>query len=171
MAVKLGIVAGGGELPARLVEVCRASGREIFVLAFEGQTEPAAVEVLHAPGLQAEVREVAERIRARIDAGAEPERIAVVARDLAPYALPLRRHFRRLGVPFSGLGVQGPPGPAGRSSESKPWKTSHRGRSWSFSSAGLTTRSSSSSGLVSAEVSSLLLSRSLSFKDTAVLRW
>ncbi len=38
MAVKLGIVAGGGELPARLVEVCRANGREIFVLAFEGQT-------------------------------------------------------------------------------------------------------------------------------------
>ena len=44
MAAKLGIVAGGGELPARLVEVCRASGREIFVLAFEGQTEPATVE-------------------------------------------------------------------------------------------------------------------------------
>jgi hypothetical protein len=44
MAVKLGIVAGGGELPARLVEVCRANGREIFVLAFEGQTEPATVE-------------------------------------------------------------------------------------------------------------------------------
>lgn len=43
MAVKLGIIAGGGELPARLVEVCRANGRAVFVLAFEGQTDPATV--------------------------------------------------------------------------------------------------------------------------------
>ena len=43
MAAKLGIIAGGGELPARLVEVCRASGRAVFVLAFEGQTDPATV--------------------------------------------------------------------------------------------------------------------------------
>ncbi len=49
MAGKLGIIAGGGDLPARLVTVCRASGREVFVLAFEGQTEPATVEgVEHA---------------------------------------------------------------------------------------------------------------------------
>jgi DUF1009 family protein len=37
---KLGILAGGGELPMRLVEACRAVGREVFVLAFEGQAEP-----------------------------------------------------------------------------------------------------------------------------------
>ena len=43
MTAKLGIVAGGGKLPARLIEVCRASGREVFVLALEGQTEPATV--------------------------------------------------------------------------------------------------------------------------------
>ena len=43
MAAKLGIIAGGGELPARLVEVCRANGRAVFVLALEGQTEPATV--------------------------------------------------------------------------------------------------------------------------------
>jgi DUF1009 family protein len=43
MATKLGIIAGGGELPARLIEVCRATGREVFVIAFEGQTEPATV--------------------------------------------------------------------------------------------------------------------------------
>ena len=44
MGIKLGIVAGGGELPARLIEVCRDGGREVFVLAFEGQTNPATVE-------------------------------------------------------------------------------------------------------------------------------
>ncbi len=49
MATKLGIIAGGGELPARLIQVCRAMGREVFVIAFEGQTEPATVAgVAHA---------------------------------------------------------------------------------------------------------------------------
>ncbi len=43
MAGKLGILAGGGELPARLVEACRRNGREVFVLAFEGHTDPATV--------------------------------------------------------------------------------------------------------------------------------
>ena len=40
---RLGILAGGGDLPARVVEVCRLSGRDPFVLAFEGHTEPATV--------------------------------------------------------------------------------------------------------------------------------
>ena len=43
MAARLGIIAGGGDLPARLVEVCRANGRAVFVLALEGQTDPATV--------------------------------------------------------------------------------------------------------------------------------
>jgi hypothetical protein len=38
---KLGIVAGSGELPKRLVQACRASGRETFVLALEGHTDSA----------------------------------------------------------------------------------------------------------------------------------
>jgi UDP-2,3-diacylglucosamine hydrolase len=40
---KLGVLAGGGQLPVRVIEACRASGREFFVLAFEGQTDPATV--------------------------------------------------------------------------------------------------------------------------------
>lgn len=40
----LGILAGKGELPARLIAACRASGRPFFVLAFEGQTDAALVE-------------------------------------------------------------------------------------------------------------------------------
>jgi UDP-2,3-diacylglucosamine hydrolase len=43
MPGKLGILAGGGDLPARLARVCRADGREVFVLAFEGQTDPRSV--------------------------------------------------------------------------------------------------------------------------------
>jgi DUF1009 family protein len=40
----LGIVAGRGTLPAQLVETCRAQGRGVFVVALEGQTDPATVE-------------------------------------------------------------------------------------------------------------------------------
>ena len=44
VGTRLGIVAGGGDLPARLVDVCRQSGREVYVVAFEGETDPAAVD-------------------------------------------------------------------------------------------------------------------------------
>lgn len=40
MRLKLGIVAGGGTLPKRLIESCRASGRLFFVIALEGQADP-----------------------------------------------------------------------------------------------------------------------------------
>lgn len=49
MAGRLGIVAGDGGLPRRLVESCRATGRDVFVLALEGAAEPATVrDVPHA---------------------------------------------------------------------------------------------------------------------------
>jgi DUF1009 family protein len=40
MAVKLGILAGSGELPLRLIDACRATGRPVFVLALEGAANP-----------------------------------------------------------------------------------------------------------------------------------
>jgi DUF1009 family protein len=43
MAPKLGIIAGSGALPKQLVERCRAMGRDCFVLAFEGETDPECV--------------------------------------------------------------------------------------------------------------------------------
>jgi len=49
MTGRLGIVAGGGRLPRRLVESCRAAGRDVFVLALEGAAEPETVRgVPHA---------------------------------------------------------------------------------------------------------------------------
>jgi DUF1009 family protein len=45
----LGIIAGNGGLPARLIESCRAAGRSVFVLALEGEADPVTVErVPHA---------------------------------------------------------------------------------------------------------------------------
>ncbi len=40
MAAKLGILAGGGPLPGYLVDACRSVGRDVFVIAFEGQADP-----------------------------------------------------------------------------------------------------------------------------------
>ncbi|QQP92098.1 UDP-2,3-diacylglucosamine diphosphatase LpxI [Skermanella sp. TT6] len=40
MPPKLGIIAGGGDLPLRLVEACRSAGREVFVLGLEGHADP-----------------------------------------------------------------------------------------------------------------------------------
>jgi len=49
MTGRLGIVAGGGRLPQRLLEACRAAGRDVFVLALEGAAEPETVRgVPHA---------------------------------------------------------------------------------------------------------------------------
>ncbi len=64
---------------------------------------PPRLDLFAAPGGEAEVREVARRVRALLDAGVAPERIGVVARELAPYARPVHRHFGRLGVPFAML--------------------------------------------------------------------
>jgi hypothetical protein len=60
-----------------------------------------------APGVAAEVREIARRIRTLLDGGARPERVAVVGRDLAAYAAPIQAQFGRLAVPFSAPGLAG----------------------------------------------------------------
>jgi len=45
----LGIIAGSGGLPRRVIESCRAAGREVFVLALEGEADRASIEsVPHA---------------------------------------------------------------------------------------------------------------------------
>ena len=36
MLPKLGVLAGGGQLPLNIVEACRNAGREVFVVALEG---------------------------------------------------------------------------------------------------------------------------------------
>ncbi|HJU20173.1 MAG TPA: UDP-2,3-diacylglucosamine diphosphatase LpxI [Stellaceae bacterium] len=49
MTGRIGIIAGSGVLPRRVVAACRAAGREVFVLALEGAAEPETVtDVPHA---------------------------------------------------------------------------------------------------------------------------
>jgi PD-(D/E)XK nuclease superfamily len=84
---------------------------ERFLRRLEGVASPepagspvppaGAPALFRAPGSHAEVRETARRIRALLDGGAQPERIGVVAREVAPFALAISSHFERLGIPFS----------------------------------------------------------------------
>lgn len=60
------------------------------------------IQLLRASGTAGEITEVAWRIREAIADGIAPEKIAVVARSLEPYALTLRQIFRELAIPFSG---------------------------------------------------------------------
>lgn len=68
MQPKLGILAGGGELPARIVGACRATGRDYFVLAFEGHADPAFVE--GSPHAWIRLGEAGTGMRLLKDAGA-----------------------------------------------------------------------------------------------------
>jgi hypothetical protein len=70
--------------------------------------DPPEIRLAEAPDIESEARWIAERTRSLIDSGVDPEDIGVVSRGLDALALPLRRHFRRLGIPFSGSGATVP---------------------------------------------------------------
>lgn len=101
--------APGAGFTARLRN--RLEGIVTPVMVAVGADPPPVVELLAAPGPDAEVREVATRIAALLSGGVEPESVAVVARSLDPYGAVIRRHFQRLGVPFSGIAAASPPTP------------------------------------------------------------
>jgi hypothetical protein len=98
----------------RLVAVAAFTGEAAEPSVLEPSSQEPAIELAEAPGACAEVRGVAEDVRALLDAGLAPERISVVARDLRPYRAALRTHFERLGIPFSGVREAGPEAPAAR---------------------------------------------------------
>jgi hypothetical protein len=71
----------------------------------DGVPSPPKLVAQVAAGADAEVRGVARRIRALVVGEGGPpvpaERILLVSRNPAPYAVALRRHLGRLGIPFS----------------------------------------------------------------------
>jgi hypothetical protein len=105
---------GGVErtFPARFLERLTLAAR---VEPMKGERPvPPRLEAVEAVGCEAEVREVGRRIRVLLDGGARPEALGVVAREWSLYRHALRRHFGRLGIPFSGVGETGGLEPAGR---------------------------------------------------------
>ena len=107
MAPKLGILAGAGGLPARLVERSREQGREVFVLAFEGQTEPQSVENVEHSWQR--LGAIAEAVAALRQAGVEEVVMAGGMTRPSFSELKLDRHhaylYAKLGV--SALGDDG----------------------------------------------------------------
>jgi hypothetical protein len=94
---------------ADLAEAIAGNAR---VVPADGRSRPDRLHLVSAPAPAAETRAAAAQVRRWIDEeGIAPERIGIVARRLDPYALPLRIHLRRLGVPFSSP-ASGPAGPA-----------------------------------------------------------
>jgi hypothetical protein len=104
----------GERFRQRLAEV---RGTEIEELGAEEPLPSAQPVAVEAADTEAEVRSAALRIAVLLEGGARPESVGVVARDLSPYALSLRRHFERLGVPYSGVGAVGPGGAVRRRAE------------------------------------------------------
>ena len=90
----------GGRFTKRLRERLSFRGERFVDGSPLSRSELRFVDAARPDG---EVREVAARIREALDAGQRPERIGVVARDLTGYRAALRRHFGRLGIPFSGV--------------------------------------------------------------------
>lgn len=66
MAHRLGILAGDGDLPVRLVDVCRATGRDVFVVAFNGESNPDSVS--HVSHIWLDLGAVGSTIQALKDA-------------------------------------------------------------------------------------------------------
>ncbi len=74
----------------------------------DGAEAPGVLALCSAPGVQAEVRGVAERIAALVREGVRPESIGVVVRPVEVARPAIRTHFERLAIPFSGVGPTGP---------------------------------------------------------------
>jgi DUF1009 family protein len=66
---RLGIIAGGGDLPRRLAEHARTSGRDVFVLSLKGFADPQLAATFS--GAEAAMGEVGKGIRLIKDAGCE----------------------------------------------------------------------------------------------------
>lgn len=65
----LGIIAGGGSLPAQLIEACEATGRKFFVIAFEGAADPMVVS--HVPHATLRIGAVGDALKYLRSAGVQ----------------------------------------------------------------------------------------------------
>ncbi|MCC7271276.1 MAG: UDP-2,3-diacylglucosamine diphosphatase LpxI [Alphaproteobacteria bacterium] len=90
MAGKLGIIAGGGVLPARAVAACRAEGRPYFILGLEGVTDPETLAGSpHAVARLGAAATVLEHLRAN-----RVEEIVLAGRVPRPSLAALRPDWR-----------------------------------------------------------------------------
>jgi DUF1009 family protein len=87
-------VAGGGELPALVIQACRESGRPFFVLALEGQADPA--QIGDAPHFWCRIGAAAKGEKILRDNGTEE--VVFVGKVRRPSLKELRPDWRALKV-------------------------------------------------------------------------
>lgn len=94
-----------GEFAARLLE--RLASVAIFASEAAVASDPSDTQIalLRAPGAGPEVRAVATRVRALLDAGVSPESIGIVVRQPEAHRSALDAQLARLAIPFSAHGV------------------------------------------------------------------
>ncbi|MFQ5954326.1 MAG: LpxI family protein [Kiloniellales bacterium] len=102
MPPRLGILAGGGDLPGRLIEACRADGRDYFVVAFQGHADPEVVG--DAPHLWAELTD-ASRVFDILCENAVTQ-LVMAGRVRRPSWGRLRSHDRRTARFLGKIGVR-----------------------------------------------------------------
>jgi RecB family exonuclease len=96
---------GGRDEPGlRFLERLEARFSAFVRVEADSEQAPPRVLLTAAADVEAEARWVAERVRALLDEGKAAEEIGIVARNFDGLSYPLRRHLRRLAVPWSGVG-------------------------------------------------------------------
>lgn len=88
-ARKLGIVAGSGDLPRMVIDTCRQEGRNFFVLAFQGETDPETIE--DTPHAWTTLGAIGHAIRVMKDEGVEE--LVLAGRIGRPRLVDLRPDF------------------------------------------------------------------------------
>lgn len=102
---KLGIIAGGGSLPRRVIDSCRATGQPFYVLLLEGQADPNLLEFLRAEDLpHGSVRLGAAGKALDLLRKAEVEELVMVGAVKRPGLKDLRPDFKAMSV-FSKFGA------------------------------------------------------------------
>lgn len=99
---KLAVLAGRGPLPAAVIRAARDSGREVFVLAFEGETDPAVVEGV--PHRWVSLGAVGRTLRTLHDVGAEE--VCLIGPVRRPSLTALKLDLRGMQL-LARLGVKG----------------------------------------------------------------
>ncbi|MBL8662820.1 MAG: UDP-2,3-diacylglucosamine diphosphatase LpxI [Candidatus Odyssella sp.] len=91
---KLAIIAGGGALPGIVVQACREAGRPFFVLAIEGQADPAALAGVPHAWCRMGAAAKGEKILREFD----PQEVVFVGKVRRPSLKELRPDWRALKV-------------------------------------------------------------------------
>lgn len=102
MSAKLAVLAGRGPLPAAVIQAARATGREVFVLAFEGETDPGVVEGV--PHRWVSLGAVGRTLRTLHEVGAEE--VCLIGPVRRPSLSTLKLDLRGMQL-LARLGVKG----------------------------------------------------------------